>query len=84
MKMTEKIKSAIKDLKEIPQHIGEDCDGYELRALRLAINSLNAWDEVLQELEEQKIAFYQNSAFLTSNAIQSVIDFIKQKLSEVE
>ena len=79
--MTEQIKSAIKGLNEVSTMYGhkwirDDCE--------LAIRSLQAWDEVLQELEEQKIAFYQNGAFLTSNAIQSVIDFIKQKLSEIE
>lgn len=78
--MTEQIKSAVKELKEIPHHIGEDCDGYELRALHLAINSLRAWEEVIEELEEET----EDLNFNYVMGIEKAIDIINQKLSEVE
>lgn len=31
---------AIKELEQIPKHIGGDCDGYEKRAIRIAIEAL--------------------------------------------
>lgn len=31
---------AIKELEQIPKHIGADCDGYEKRAIRIAIEAL--------------------------------------------
>lgn len=86
--MTE-IKSAIKQIQtemikdiDIPKSAKTELANQ--KALRLAIRSLKAWEEVLNELEEVKVAYYQDSAFITSNAIQLVIDFIKQKLSEIE
>lgn len=93
--MTEQIKSAIKELKQIPQHIGEDCDGYELRALRLAINSLKAWDEVLNELQNEINLYENNKSIMGGNdfdieydgamkGLGKAIDIIKEKLSEVE
>lgn len=82
--MIEKIKSAIKGLNELSTMYGhkwirEDCE--------LAIRSLQAWSEVLNELEKERDFFTsisgeyaKGSVFATSKAI----DIINKHLAEIE
>ena len=90
--MTEQIKSAIHCMRA-NQGIGfcEECPAYAKvgkghcvrESCRIAENSLKAWEEVLQELEHDKeICFAHDSdeGFVYAR----VIDFINQKLAEIE
>lgn len=98
--MTEQIKSAIEEFNEIvedidergesPCYFGED----DLWYLKLAIRSLQAWEEVLAELEKKDRLYlsylnnkenpYDAEMFGRHTAVSNCIDIIKQKLAKIE
>lgn len=87
--MTEQIKSALEVLGTYD--MSEDNDDTEFKdSIALAINSLNAWSEVLNECyEEQDRAYKRYCVFPTESdsatydAYTNVIDIINQHLSEI-
>lgn len=91
--MTEQIKSAIEEFNEIvedidergesPCYFGED----DLWYLKLAIRSLQAWKEVLQELEDIKEDVKESNfeyCIGKLNGLNKAIDIINRKLAEIE
>lgn len=76
------IKSAIESLDDCIKNQPCECEDF-----KLAIRSLQAWEEVLQELEKERDFFTsirgeygRGVVFANSRAI----DIIKQKLAEIE
>ena len=88
--MTEQIKSAIETFEDYKEN------GYDFRASNgelfdIAIRSLQAWEEVLQELEEMKCEYdcttneFQRGANAGANFIRNkAIEIINQHLAEIE
>ena len=73
--MTEKIKGAISEIENMRKF------NYTLapnEVFDLAINSLKAWEEVLQEVERQQKNGYW------AIRLDELTEFIKQKLAEIE
>ena len=93
--MTEKIKSAISIIENekecVQSDCNRDCSRCELvkeeseivSAFDTAIRSLQSWEEVLQELENEKNKSYENGGFNYSG-LQRAISIINQKLAEIE
>ena len=86
--MTKKIKSAIEALK-----LTRDTRFFipKNEVLELSIRSLQAWEEVLQELEGMKCEYdcttneFQRGANAGANFIRNkAIDIINQKLAEIK
>ena len=78
--MTEQIKRAIETFEDYKEN------GYDLRASNgelfdIAIRSLQAWEEVLNEL---KNIYSDESENQYGNGIHKAIDIINQKLAEIE
>lgn len=99
MRMTEQIKSAISVIENEKECVQSDCDrdcskcelvkeeAEIVGAFDTAIRSLQAWSEVLQELEEVKEDIKESNfgyCIGKLNGLNKAIDIIKQKLSEVE
>lgn len=81
--MTEQIKSAIETFGDYKEN------GYDLRASNgelfdIAIRSLQAWSEVLQELEELKKTAEKMSNYILYKACEMAIDIINKHLAEIE
>lgn len=81
--MTEQIKSAIEQIQtemikdiDIPKSAKTELANQ--KALHLAIRSLSAWEEVLQEVERQQKNGYW------AIRLDVLTEFINQKLSEIE
>lgn len=80
--MTEQIRSAIAILKaEYRHHLQCSIMG---ESLDTAIRSLQAWGEVLQELEELKREFKNDKNIHGAIAVNISIKRIKQHLAEIE
>ena len=82
--MTEQIKSAIETI-ENRDSIMDYCENRQLSdSLDLAIRSLKAWEEVLQELEEER-AFEDSIGNDEARVeLDMCIRIINQKLAEIE
>lgn len=81
--ITEQIKSAIETFEDYKEN------GYDLRTsnaelFELAIRSLQAWDEVLNQLQEWKNSAENEHEQKISYAYFSAIKIINQHLSEIE
>lgn len=93
--MTEQIKSAISIIENEKECVQSDCDrdcskcelvkeeSEIVGAFDLAIRSLQAWEEVLEKLETEKIKSYDTLGFYY-NGLQRAINIINQKLAEIE
>lgn len=93
--MTEQIKSAISIIENEKECVQSDCDrdcskcelvkeeSEIVDAFDIAIRSIQAWEEVLQELETEKNKSYENGGFNYSG-LQRAINIINQKLAEIE
>lgn len=82
--MTEQIKSAIEDFQEWidrAEEFNPDIESDHVKAMKLAIRSLNAWSEVLTELVKIYSDEHENQY---GSGIHKAIDIINQKLSEIE
>lgn len=93
--MTDKIKSAIENLKEMYPKTVKMIDGrytggfddYESekgKSITLAIRSLQAWEEVLNQLQEWKNNAQNEHEQKISYAYFSAIKIINQHLSEIK
>ena len=90
--MTE-IKSAIEEFQEWidrAEEFNPDVESDHVKAMKLAIRSLQAWEEVLQELKNMREIIWQDTDDEGANAwdkiqiLNKVIDIINQKLAEIE
>lgn len=91
--MTEQIKSAIHCMRA-NQGIGfcEECPAYAKvgkghcvgESCRIAENSLKAWEEVLNELEELKKTAEKMRNYTIYKACEMAIDIINRHLAEIE
>ena len=82
--MTEQIKRAIEEL-EFDMECGEFYNPSMADSVRFAIRSLNAWSEVLNELEKEKekeIKWGMDAQ--APFYFQRIIDIINQHLAEIE
>lgn len=80
--MNEKIKSAIETFKDYKEN------GYDLRPSNselfdFAIRSLQAWEEVLKELEAEKNKSYESWG-VNYLGLKRAINIINQHLAEIE
>lgn len=75
MRMTD-IKSAIESLDDCIKNQPCECEDF-----KLAIRSLQAWSEVLEELEEER--GYLGNTLYQRKAYEDAIDIINQKLAEI-
>ena len=82
MKMTE-IKSAIEHLDSLLGMIEDNQNTDYDSDFKLAIRSLQAWGEVLQELKTEKNKSYENGGF-NYLGLQRAINVINQHLAEIE
>lgn len=93
--MTEQIKDSMETCRIIVHAFEEEllnqCRYNDAKEIEVALNdmlkafrSLNAWDEVLNELEELKQDFKNDRNFREASAVNISIKRIKQKLSEIE
>ena len=80
--MTEQIKELEKALQCSLMHENE-CAFVHTRTIKICLDSLQAWEEVLQELENEKNKSYENGGFNYSG-LQRAISIINQKLAEIE
>lgn len=78
--MTEQIKSAIEELKIADEY----CVIPSIKSRTLAIRSLNAWEEVLNQLHEWKNNAENEHEQKIAYAYFSAIDIINQHLAEIE
>ncbi len=53
-------------------------------SFELAIRSLNAWEEVLQTLEESKDGYIKDKKIEPLLTVMLIIEIINQKLAEIE
>ena len=84
--MTE-IKSAIEEFQEWidrAEEFNPDIESDHVKAMKLAIRSLQAWSEVLNELKEERDRFNRCNLNGEVIGIVSAIEVINQKLAEIE
>ena len=86
--MTEQIKSAIADFQEWIDRAKEfnpDIESDHVKAMKVSIRSLQAWEEVLQELEENRKGLVNTEYDLgVRKGIGFAINIINQHLAEIE
>lgn len=69
---------AIKELKQIPSHIGGDCDGYELRAISIAIEAI---DKQIPKKPTHEATLYHSCTCPTcKNVIDEFTNFKGEKV----
>lgn len=81
--MIDKIKSAIEEL-EFDMEIGEFYNPSMADSVKLAIRSLKAWEEVLNELENIRNHPRANLNQYFIDGINVATEIINQKLAEIE
>lgn len=81
--MTEQIKSAIDHYRDVCVQMGQYPESDTYRYAELAIRSLQAWEEVLQELEELKQEFKTDRNIQAAIAVNISIKRINQHLAEI-
>lgn len=80
--MTEQIESAIDHYRDVCVQMGQYPESDTYRYAELAIRSLQAWEEVLQELDKER--GYLGNTLYQRKAYEKSIDIINQHLSEIE
>lgn len=74
------IKSAIENLKEMyPKSGFDNYESEKRKAITLAIRSLKAWEEVIEELEKLKA---EKEMGTSKVVVKECIDIVKQGLKE--
>lgn len=85
--MTEQIKNAIDHYRDVCVQMGQYPESDTYRYAELAIRSLKAWEEVLNELEEFDENEYlkdEGHRFGCNEGICYALELINQKLAEIE
>lgn len=82
--MTEQIKSAIDHYRDVCVQMGQYPESDTYRYAEVAIRSLQAWDEVIEELEMLADVCNDANDLDYASGLEKSIDLIKQKLAEIE